>query len=187
VHPSALSGGGGAGSYNEPMGLFDTIYVSRDVVTSFDLRCSACGEQPPSEHQWSTKDLDACMVSYLLRHDEKETIRLYRLDPPSDRRFWRAWSEEDVAQSEADAEREGRVSLFVKRRGEGAYLPEAYLPENRRHRFMGELPHQWVGIYTDCRCGEWIERWIKFSDGVAIECRASPPARSGFDARSDLR
>lgn len=61
------------------------------------------------------------------------------------------------------------------RRGEGYFLPEAHLPENRRQRFMGELPHQWIAIYRSCGCGELIEYWIKFSDGVARDVRSQPP------------
>ena len=41
---------------------------------------------------------------------------------------------------------------------------------------MGELPHQWVEIYHSCECGEFIEYWIKFSDGIAVECRVKQPA-----------
>ena len=113
------------------MGLIDTVYVSQDVATAFDLRCSPCGQAPPQDSGWQTKSLDPCMSSYALRR--------------------------------------------LRRRGEGHFLPEAFLPQNRRQRFMGELPHQWIEIYVSCECGSLIERWIKFSDGVAVECRAAPP------------
>jgi hypothetical protein len=53
---------------------------------------------------------------------------------------------------------------------------------------MGELPHQWVEIYCGCRCGEAMERWIKFSDGVALEITEHPPWREAgfFDDASEL-
>jgi hypothetical protein len=40
---------------------------------------------------------------------------------------------------------------------------------------MGELPHQWVEIYRSCECGEFVEYWIKFCDGIAVEARPEPP------------
>jgi hypothetical protein len=80
-----------------------------------------------------------------------------------------------IAKSERDAERGGFFALWRKKPGEGCFLPGAYLPENRRQRFMGELPHQWVEIYARCACGESVERHVKFSDGVAVEVRLEAP------------
>ena len=157
------------------MGLFDTVYVSDSAAAAFNLRCAHCGRVPSPESGWQTKSLDPCMSSYVLRHDEAGTARLYLLDRPSDRRFWRPWTDDEVTESEAQAQRGGLAALLLKRMGEGRFLPEAFLPQNRRQRFMGELPHQWVEIYVSCACGSLIERWIKFSDGVALECRAEPP------------
>ena len=158
------------------MGLFDTVYVDRDVMAKWRLRCESCGSTPAARTEWQTKSLQPCMYSYFLRLDESGAIRLYLLDRPSDRRFWRPWSDEEIAESETMAERGGLSALFRKKAGEGHLLPEAFLPENRRQRFMGELPHQWVEIYTRCECGEPLERWIKFSDGVAAEIRSERPA-----------
>ena len=170
------------------MGLFDTVYVSEDVGARFELRCAQCGQAPPPNYEWQTKSLDPCMFSYVLRHDEAGAVRLYLLDRPSDRRFWRAWTDEEIAESEARSGRGGLAALFVKRQGEGHFLPEAFLPGNRRQRFMGELPHQWVEIYASCVCGSPIERWIKFCDGIAVECRtAQPRPELGFfDDASDF-
>jgi hypothetical protein len=170
------------------MGLFDTVYVSEDVAAGFELRCAQCGQAPPANYEWQTKSLDPCMFSYVLRHDEACAVRLYLLDRPSDRRFWHAWTDEEIAESEAQAQRGGLAALFVKRQGDGHFLPEAFLPRNRRQRFMGELPHQWVEIYASCGCGSSIERWIKFGDGIAIECRtAQPRPEPGFfDDASDF-
>jgi hypothetical protein len=157
------------------MGLFDIVYVSGDVTAAFELRCAQCGQALPPDHGWQTKSLDPCMFSYVLRHDEAGVVRLFLLDRPSDRRFWRAWTEDEIAESEREARRGGLFPLVVKRRGDGHFLPEAFLPRNRRQRFMGELPHQWVEIYACCACGALVERWIKFSDGIAVECRTAPP------------
>ena len=170
------------------MGLFDTVYVSEDVAAQFQLPCTRCGQAPPVNHEWQTKSLDPCMFSYGLRHDEAGAVRLYLLDRPSDRRFWRAWTDEETAESEARAERGGLAALFAKRRGEGHFLPDAFLPGNRRQRFMGELPHQWVEIYASCACGSLIERWVKFCDGIAVECRTAQPRHEHgfFDDAGDF-
>src|SRR5437667_381174 len=32
-------------------------------------------------------------------------------------------------------------------------------------------PSPWVELYGTCRCGEFVEYWIKFCDGVATESR----------------
>jgi hypothetical protein len=163
------------------MGLFDTVYVSREVADTGPLACGACGRQPPVDADWQTKSLEPGMSSYLLRPDEHGAVRLYLLDRPSDRRFWRPWTEEEIAESERLAARGGIAAFLRKRAGEGCFLPEAFRPENRRQRFMGELPHQWVEMYRSCACGEFVERWIKFSDGVAVETRAERPGHEpGF-------
>ena len=121
------------------------------------------------------------MHSYFLRYDDSGAIRLYLLDRPSDRRFWRPWTEQEIEDSERSAATRGALFGLVKRRGEGCFLPEACLPQNRRQRFMGELPHQWVEIYSTCDCGEFVEYWIKFSDGIAREARsAAPTFEPGF-------
>ena len=157
------------------MGMFDTVYVSREVLTAFPFACRACGAVPELESEWQTKSLHRCMDSYVLRRDDAGAFRLYLLDRPSDGRFWRPWTNEEITQSERDAERGGLFALWRKKPGEGCFLPEAFLPENRRQRFMGELPHQWVEISTRCTCGEYVERHVKFSDGVAVEVRPEPP------------
>jgi hypothetical protein len=157
------------------MGMFDTVYVSREVLGAFPFACRACRRVPEPGDEWQTKSLQSGMDSYFLRNDEEGAVRLYLLDRPSDRRFWRAWTDEEIAESERQAERGGLSALWRKKHGEGCFLPEAYRPENRRQRFMGELPHQWVEIYTHCTCGQWLERHVKFSDGVALEVRSEPP------------
>ena len=152
------------------MGLFDTVYVSGDVAAAWGLRCNACGRTAEPGWEWQTKSLDPCMWHYYLRHDASGAIRLYALDQPSDRRFWRAWSDEEIAESRRRAsERGGLFSLWVNEPGGGRFLPEAYLPENRRQRFMGELPHQWVETGARCPCGGFTDLAIKFTDGVATE------------------
>jgi hypothetical protein len=170
------------------MGLFDTIYVSGDVLAAWRFECRACGRVPPTDHDWQTKSLQPCMCSYYLRHDDGGAVRLYLLDRPSSRRFWRPWTAEEIAESERSAGRGPLPALLRKKAGEGCFLPEAFLPENRRQRFMGELPHQWVALCGRCECGEWAEHWIKFSDGVGVERRSERPRQESdfLDDASEL-
>jgi hypothetical protein len=161
------------------MGLFDSVYVSEELAASW-LRCPQCGQAPAKTVEWQTKSLSPGLVSYLLRHDANGLVRLYLLDRPSDQRFWRAWSNEEIAESERAPS--GSLGwLLRKKSGEGYFLPEAFQPENRRQRFMGELPHQWVEIHSQCGCGGDREMWLKFTDGVAVEVRPEAPSHeAGF-------
>lgn len=68
------------------MGMFDTVFVSREVLSGLPFDCPACGRVPGPDAEWQTKSLNAAMDSYVLRHDERGSIRLYLLDRPSDRR-----------------------------------------------------------------------------------------------------
>lgn len=165
------------------MGTFDTIHVSNAVAADWHLNCRTCKRLLNTDCEWQTKSLDRCLLSYLLRHDDNGAIRLYLLDCPSDRRFWRAWTEQEIAASErlAQNERNRLFRLWEKKLGEGCFLPEAYLPQHRRQRFMGELPHQWMEIHSTCACKEYVQYWIKFSDGIAVEHRSeSPTLEPGF-------
>lgn len=159
------------------MGMYDTVYVSSDVAVAWKLHCMKCHCTPKSDVQWQTKALDPCMRSYFLRYDEAGAIRFYLLSRPSARRFWRAFTAEEIAESQRiAAERGGLFSVLKKKTGDGYFLPEAFLPEHRKQRFMGELPHQWVEIHHSCECSEFVEYWIKFCDGIAVECGTKQPA-----------
>jgi hypothetical protein len=172
------------------MGMSDTVYVSAEVLATWMFACRECGRAPQADATWQTKSLDSCMNSYFLRHDQGGAIRLYLLDHPADRRLWRPWTEQEITESDRWAERGGLGALLRRKAGEGCFLPEAYLPENRRQRFMGELPHQWVEIHRGCECRAWVEHWIKFCDGIGAETRSEPPRHEpgffdgagGFDA-----
>jgi hypothetical protein len=155
------------------MGLFDAIRVSSDVAAEWKLECPRCRRAVSAAAEWQTKSLDPAMCAYLLRHGEGG-VRLYLLDPPDDRRFWRPWTREEIEESRRDRRFGG---LWEKREGEGEFLPEAYEPQHRRQRSLGELPHQWVEIYTSCACSRdaWIARWIKFTDGAATDVRQEAP------------
>jgi hypothetical protein len=89
----------------EGVGLFDTVYVSGDVGAAWQLQCDACVSPCRTDFEWQTKSLQPGMNSYVLRHDDTGAIRLYLLDCPSDRRFWRPWTEDEIAESHRAAER----------------------------------------------------------------------------------
>ena len=156
------------------MGMSDAVHVSREVLAAFAFGCRACGRVPEPEAEWQTKSLQRCMDSYFLRHDDTGTVRLYLLDRPSDRRFWRPWTEEEIADSERDAGA-ASVALLRKKSGEGCFLPEAYRPENRRQRFMGERRTSGWRSTLAARAGSTSSATCKFSDGVAVEVRSEPP------------
>ena len=172
------------------MGLFDTVYVSSDVAATWHLHCRACGRAPGEKFGWQTRSLESCMHSYFLRHDESGAVRLYLLDRPSDRRYWRPWTKQEIEASERVASEPRAIfEPLTKKAGEGCFLPDAYRPEHRRQRFMGELPLQWMEIYGTCECGQFVEWWIKFCDGVASEFCSEPPTHpAGFfdDGELDL-
>src|SRR5512145_2195733 len=97
------------------MGLFDSIHISREVLAAHAFECEACGEVPEPETEWQTKSLSRLMANYYLRHDGEGAVRLYLLDRPSDRRYWRPWTEEEIAESESDAQRGGIFTMFRKK------------------------------------------------------------------------
>ena len=82
------------------MGMYDTVYVSSDVAAAWSFRCTKCHRTLKPDVHWQTKALDPCMHSYFLRYGEGGVIRLYLLDRPSGRRFWRAFTAEEIAENE---------------------------------------------------------------------------------------
>lgn len=153
------------------MGLFDTIHTDASVVIHCD-----CGARL---EEFQTKSLDSAMENYVLKSvigadGIYEPTRLYLLDEP-DEKYWVLYTDEEMAEYDrriADAEGEGKNAFgtffakIAKERG-GAFAAEAFLPENRRHRSMGELPHQHVRMYTPCTdCDRWVDVDMKFTDGV---------------------
>src|SRR5688572_8582813 len=102
------------------MGMFDSVYVSEELAASW-LRCPQCGQPPAASVAWQTKSLSPGMVSYLVRHDATGVVRLYLLDRPTDQRFWREWTNEEIAESERDS---SPLGLLLRRKaGEGYFLP----------------------------------------------------------------
>ena len=159
------------------MGMFDTVFVSREVLSGLPFDCPACGRVPGPDAEWQTKSLNAAMDSYVLRHDDGGAIRLYLLDRPSDRRLWRRWTEEEIAASERDAARGGLFALWRKKPGEGCFLPEAICREPAP-ALHGRAAAPVGGDPRPLRLREYVERHVKFSDGVPSRCAPSRRATS---------
>lgn len=173
------------------MGMFDHVYIEPNVIEQHDIKCICCGKLALGL-EWQTKDVDyPSMDSYYLARDKEWNLRLYKLDEPSDKRFWHEYTDEEIEKN--NKENEGRKlfkDLFNRKKGDGYWKEEAFLPKHRRQRSMGELPHQYVRVYTHCRCCDenyrtdegfiaipggtdyWkkhsIDLNIKFTDGVAV-------------------
>ena len=153
------------------MSMFDSISVDQKLIEKHNIRCKDCNSFS-SVQNWQTKDFENCMDEYCLCEDEKGDTRLYKLDPPS-QEYWAEYTKEEIEEKNKNPWPWLKVEL-----GDGYYKQEGFLPENRKKRHMGELPHQIVSIYVTCdKCriaGEkylkgWIELDIKFTDGVAVK------------------
>jgi hypothetical protein len=149
------------------MGMFDTVYLAPSVAQALDLKCKACGKLFESAQ---TKSLECNLEDYYLVDVEGAT-RLRKLDEPSDKRFWHEYTDEEIQQRNSS-----KLCFEKVSKGDGHYTEEANLPENRRARDMGELPHGYVELHTYCRCDDekdtglatWEERTLKFTDGVMV-------------------
>ena len=48
------------------MGLFDTVYLSKEVIADWMLRCQKCGNVPDAKVAWQSKALESCMTISVL-------------------------------------------------------------------------------------------------------------------------
>jgi hypothetical protein len=153
------------------MGLYDTVYVCQEVLDKYNVKCLKCAGSFDAHREFQTKDFECGLDSYYLRLIEGShgyVTKLYKLDPPENPRFWYTYTDQEVEEFNKAHENDDRKFWAVLKRQKlgGYWLPEAYWPENRRQRDMGELPHQWVEIYTSCpSCQTLVELSIKFTDG----------------------
>lgn len=144
------------------MGLFDTILISDEIEKSFKKQF----KKFPKKIDWQTKDLSNFMDHYILKKDDKDNIRLYLMDTPSiedavSKKFWVLYTQEEIDASKG--------KFFKIKPGDGYFKEEAFDPINRKHRFMGDMPHQIINIYS---CGGndfWMD--LKFTDGMLVAVR----------------
>ena len=87
------------------------------------LHCRSCGRPSGTDFERQAKSFDSCMQSYFIRYDESGAVRLYLLDRPSDRRFWRPWTEQEIEESARMAERKGSFALWRKKPLKAAFCP----------------------------------------------------------------
>jgi len=164
------------------MGMFDEIIVSEDVLKEQNIKCPECGKILPSKFQ--TKCLDSTMDEYVLkRADNLNVVKLYSLGPP-DEKYWKEYTSEEIESINGEYSNSAWSNFFQKKPGDGYYLPEAYFPENRRHRDMGELPHMILKMYTSCECKQFVHVNLKFTDGIVLDIKTVIPEWNNLDAKS---
>lgn len=153
------------------MGMFDTVIVDKSLAKEINLECKKCNTLLDD---FQTKSLHNAMEDYFLTK-EGENIKLKYLDSPSEKAFWHEYTEDEIEEYNKDMLNSRFASLFTRKKGDGYFTKEAFLPKNRKQRDMGEMPHQWVEVYTSCpHCSthnEYVglEVHLKFTDGVLKE------------------
>ena len=165
--------------------MFDNVYVSKEVLKQYNVKCLKCNKDIEENLDFQTKDFECCLESYFLRHAEGQycddyaeychepfIVKLYKLDPPCDQRYWYKYTDQENKEWEAKSKNSKFPFLFMREKDSGYWLPEAFFPSNRRQRDMGELPHRFVNLYAHCpNCTTKdkyaaIELDVKFTDGV---------------------
>jgi len=143
------------------MGMYDTIFIDKKILKANMMVCPKCGAIPVS---FQTKDLNNLMDCYYLKLVDGSTMRLFKLDDPTDKKFWHHFTPE-----EKEENKKNKSAWFADLYAhDGYWEDEAWLPENRHQRDMGELPHQWLTVFDLCKhSGVYveIEYRIKFTDG----------------------
>lgn len=147
------------------MGMFTYIYFDDNISHKFNV----FEDKLPLDKDWQTKDIDSCMESYCLKQTNKG-IKLFYMQPlnrEEDKQYWIEYTDSEIISENEKNKHSPFFSLWRREKGDGYFLPEAYLIQNRKFKDMGELPHQIMRVYT----GNWYELEIKFTDGVAVEFR----------------
>lgn len=117
------------------------------------------------------------MDSFYLTHNKDNNVSLLKLEEPDKERFWHEYTNEEIKQYNEKNKKEtsGVLYPFFQRHvGDGEWLQEAWLPENRAKTSVPDWPHQYVNAYVSCdKCEDekdshknWIEYNFKFTDGV---------------------
>ena len=155
------------------MGMFDDIHISSDIIKDHDIKCHGCKKFADSKG-WQTKDLENVMSLYALQKDDTDTlIRLFKVDAP-DEKYWVEYTEKEMEEINAGC----KAPWLLYKEGDGHFQEEGWQLKNRKHRSMGELPHQILRTYLTCKdcqgSKSWIEIQIKFTDGVAVSITQLP-------------
>lgn len=152
--------------------MFDEIYIDNRVITDKDVRCPKCNELVKNV-KWQTKSFYNAMEDYFLT-DVNGEIRLLKLESPHDKTFWREYTDEEIEEwneklEENNGKNEPLYDFLKTEKGDGEWDKAAYYPQNRISKSMGDLPHQIVHTYAICKCDEFVELKIKFTDGLAVQ------------------
>ena len=165
------------------MGLYDTIHIHSKVFENYKdiFSCPKCSKFDGGNYQ--TKDFDSAMNDYYLCYDENNNLKIYGLDPPEKENHFVPYSPEELGEFEkvkndkSDSNKLSVVFAEIRMIEGGYWKDEAFLPENRKKRNMGEYPHQWINFYTCCSttpkrsCDGFIEIEVKFTDGICVLIR----------------
>ena len=142
------------------MGMYDTVIIDPQVFSKFKKPvCQFCKNE--FFEDWQTKSFECIMETYYLMPGSDGEVRLFLLDPPDDKYI----VEHTAKQMEKFIKKFGRPPLGPK------YKKKAFLPANRKKRFLGDWPHQECLIYGVCvNCAainkhSFIDIKIKFIDG----------------------
>ena len=161
------------------MGMFDDVIVDEKVRKYLETFIDG----PLKEDiTFQTKDLECLMEQYYLAYDANNDMRLYFLDKPTDKeKFWHDYTDEEIYEDQrknalrkVKDEEEGKKHFWLpsweKKKGEGRWMNEAWDPENRNKRHMGEMPHKHISMYSSYgEKDEWLEFSLKFTDGVCVK------------------
>jgi hypothetical protein len=143
------------------MGLFDEIFINPDIINFYSFKCFKCNSFL-TNYKFQSKCLDSSMNDYYLNYNNNRDPKLFKLDGPSDKKYWHNYTNEEIKEWNNFSGK-----FFPKRKkGDGHWTTEAFWPKNRKNRDMGQLPHQWMYIYVVCSCDNFCEFKLKFTDGI---------------------
>jgi hypothetical protein len=152
------------------MGLYDSIYIEASIIEK--LNTFFTDDVLPFDHDWQTKCLYNDMSGYFLKTAESGIKLFYiiPLDPKDDycKKWWHEYTDQEI--EEINKNGKGKFLFLEKEKGDGYFHEDAFKPDNRKLKDMGELPHQFVTIYTSAPTDlgtreKWFELDIKFTNG----------------------
>jgi hypothetical protein len=147
--------------------MFDTILINKRIRENYKdfFTCPKCSSALSDNFQ--THDLYDSMDTYYLTYDEMSNIILVELGKPSIEHV-QYYTDEEIKKNNENMSH----AIFELKKGDFFYLPEAYLPENRKQLSMGNLPHQYIEICDICDgCKHFVNLELKFTDGILTGLR----------------
>lgn len=155
------------------MGMFDEVYVDPSVAKIYDIKH---GNIDGPYQVFQTKAFYNAMEKYVLKFASDGKARLFIVDHP-DKELAVPYTQEEI-----DEFNKNKAKFQLPLELGDTYFKEEHLAvENRNHRGMGELPHQYVemGVFKS-RTREAVDYNLKFTDGILVDvtCRIEILKRS---------